>query len=137
MASRWRPAPSVTAISVPLTVRLDPDTERCLQELQQESGLDRSSLIRQLIHDRWHQRQPPVTVTARLGGQPASFLTTLPAGSAELNCRYADLPGDFADLSLVVLSERLNIAAILSLDSDCDVYCRFRRQPFQRMLLEE
>jgi hypothetical protein len=98
MASSWRPAPSATAISVPLTVRLDPDRERCLQELQQESGLDRSSLIRQLIHDRWHQRQPPVTVTARLGGHPA---------------------------------------AIRSLDSDCDVYRRFRRQPFQRVPLRE
>jgi hypothetical protein len=73
----------MTAFPVPLTVRLDPDTERCLRELQQESGLDRSSLIRQLIHDRWQQRQPPASVTARLGGHPAAFLTTLPAGSAE------------------------------------------------------
>ncbi len=39
-------------------------------------------------------------------------------------------------LSLVVLSERLNIAAILSLDSDFDVYRRFRRQPFQRVPLQ-
>ena len=76
-----------TAFPVPLTVRLDPDTERCLQELQQESGLDRSSLIRQLIHDRWQQRQPPATVTARLGGHPAAFLNTLPAGSAERAAR--------------------------------------------------
>lgn len=30
----------------------------------------------------------------------------------ELNQQYADLPGDFADLSLVAVSERLNIAAI-------------------------
>lgn len=76
-----------TAFPVPLTVRLDPDTERCLQELQQESGLDRSSLIRQLIHDRWQQRQPPATVTARLGGHPTAFLNTLPAGSAERTAR--------------------------------------------------
>jgi hypothetical protein len=76
-----------TAFPVPLTVRLDPDTERCLQELQQESGLDRSSLIRQLIHDRWHQRQPPATVTTRLGGHPTAFLHTLPAGSAERTAR--------------------------------------------------
>ena len=31
--------------------------------------------------------------------------------SVELNQRYADLPGDFADLTLVTLSERLEIAA--------------------------
>jgi predicted nucleic acid-binding protein len=46
-------------------------------------------------------------------------------------------PGDFADLSLVLLSEQLGIAEILSLDSDFDVYRRFRRQPFQRVSLHE
>ncbi len=54
---------------------------------------------------------------------------------AELNERYADLPGDFADLTLVTLSERLNVAEILSLDSDFDVYRRYRRQPFHRVPL--
>ena len=54
---------------------------------------------------------------------------------AELNQRYADLPGDFADLTLVALSERLDIAEILSLDSDFDVYRRFRREPFFRVFL--
>lgn len=34
---------------------------------------------------------------------------------AELNAQYADLPGDFADLSLVAVSERLNLAAIATL----------------------
>ncbi len=54
---------------------------------------------------------------------------------AELNQRYADLPGDIADLTLVTLSERLEIAEILSLDSDFDVYRRFRREPFRRVCL--
>ena len=64
--------------------------------------------------------------------EPADY-----ARIAELNSRYADLPGDFADLSLVLLSEQLGIAEILSLDSDFDVYRRFRRQPFQRVSLQE
>ena len=55
---------------------------------------------------------------------------------AELNHRYADLPGDFADLTLVTLSERLEIAEILSLDSDLDVYRHFRREPFRRVPLQ-
>ena len=55
---------------------------------------------------------------------------------ADLNSRYADLPGDFADLTLVMLSEREGIAEILSLDSDFDVYRRFRKEPFQRIVLE-
>ncbi len=31
---------------------------------------------------------------------------------AELNPQYRDLPGDFADLSLIVISERLDIAQL-------------------------
>jgi predicted nucleic acid-binding protein len=54
---------------------------------------------------------------------------------AELNSLYADLPGDFADLTLVALSERLDVAEILSLDSDFDIYRRFRRDPFHRVPL--
>jgi predicted nucleic acid-binding protein len=54
---------------------------------------------------------------------------------ADLNERYADLPGDFADLTLICLSERLDIAEILTLDSDFENYRRFRREPFQRVAL--
>jgi predicted nucleic acid-binding protein len=57
------------------------------------------------------------------------------ARMAELNERYADLPGDFADLTLVALSERLNLAEILTIDSDFDVYRRFRSEPFCRVSL--
>ncbi|MBD2465187.1 PIN domain-containing protein [Oscillatoria sp. FACHB-1407] len=52
---------------------------------------------------------------------------------AELNTQYADLPADFSDLSLVVISERLNIAAIATLDKDFDIYRRYRNQPFERV----
>ena len=53
----------------------------------------------------------------------------------ELNQQYADLPGDFADLSLVAISERLNIAAIATLDKDFNIYRRYRRQPFDRIFI--
>ncbi len=56
---------------------------------------------------------------------------------AELNTQYADLPGDFADLSLIAISERLDIAAIATLDSDFDIYRRFRKQPFQRIFIPQ
>ncbi len=52
---------------------------------------------------------------------------------SELNAQYADLPGDFADLSLIAISERLDIAAIATLDKDFDIYRRSRRQPFERV----
>jgi uncharacterized protein len=52
---------------------------------------------------------------------------------AELNAQYADLPGDFADLSLIAISERLDISAIATLDSDFDIYRRYRKQPFERV----
>lgn len=54
---------------------------------------------------------------------------------AVLNEQCADLPGDFADLSLIVISERLGIDAIATLDKDFDVYRRYRRQPFIRAFL--
>jgi predicted nucleic acid-binding protein len=53
----------------------------------------------------------------------------------ELNTTYQDLPADFTDLSLIAISERLNIAAIATLDSDFDVYRRYRKQPFERIFL--
>lgn len=56
---------------------------------------------------------------------------------AELNQQYADLPGDFADLSLIAISERLNIPAIATLDSDFDVYRRYRKQAFERVFRPE
>ena len=52
---------------------------------------------------------------------------------AELNQQYADLPGDFADLALVAISERLKISEIATLDKDFDVYRRYRKQPFNRL----
>ena len=72
---------------MPLTVRLDPVTEQCLQDLQADTGQDRSSLIRELIRERWQQRQPSPSISQRLGGHPAHFLDTLPAGSAERSQR--------------------------------------------------
>lgn len=56
---------------------------------------------------------------------------------AELNAQYASLPGDFADLSLVAISERLKISAIATLDKDFDIYRRYRCQPFERVFLPQ
>jgi predicted nucleic acid-binding protein len=55
----------------------------------------------------------------------------------ELNTQYEDLPGDFADLSLVVISERLNIAAIATLDKDFNIYRRYQTRPFDRVFLPQ
>lgn len=52
---------------------------------------------------------------------------------AELNAQYADLPGDFSDLALVSISERLNIPDIATLDKDFDIYRRYRKQSFNRV----
>ncbi len=51
----------------------------------------------------------------------------------ELNTTYQDLPADFTDLSLIAISERLNISAIAKLDSDFDIYRRDRKQPFEHI----
>jgi uncharacterized protein len=52
---------------------------------------------------------------------------------AELNTKYANLKPDFADLSLVVISERLDIPAIATLDKDFNIYRRYRSAPFERV----
>ena len=51
----------------------------------------------------------------------------------ELNTKCSDVPADFADLSLVVVSERLCIDKIVSLDSDFDIYRRLRNKKFKRL----
>ena len=40
----------------------------------------------------------------------------------ELTEKYADLPMDFADATLVIAAEKTGIRAIISLDADFDVY---------------
>ncbi len=41
---------------------------------------------------------------------------------SEVNEKYNDLPGDFADLSIFALSTRMHILNIASIDGDFDVY---------------
>ena len=53
---------------------------------------------------------------------------------AELNAKYSDIPSDFADLSLIAISERLDIQAIATLDSDFDIYRRYKKRLFKRIL---
>jgi uncharacterized protein len=52
---------------------------------------------------------------------------------AELNVKYRSMKADFADLSLIAVSERLSISRIASLDGDFDVYRRIRKQKFERI----
>ncbi|WP_161486824.1 hypothetical protein A5482_001760 [Cyanobacterium sp. IPPAS B-1200] len=41
--------------------------------------------------------------------------------------------GDFADLSLIAISERLKISAIAFLDKDFNIYRRYRKDYFNRV----
>ena len=52
---------------------------------------------------------------------------------ADLNTKYRNVPVDFADLSLIVVSERLGLTEIVTLDSDFDIYRRLRNKPFKRL----
>jgi predicted nucleic acid-binding protein len=40
----------------------------------------------------------------------------------ELTSKYADLPMDFADATLVITAEKTGIREIISLDKDFDIY---------------
>jgi Predicted nucleic acid-binding protein, contains PIN domain len=52
---------------------------------------------------------------------------------AELNIRYRNDPADFADLSLIVVSERLSISDIFTLDSDFSIYRRLGNRTFKQV----
>lgn len=54
----------------------------------------------------------------------------------ELHSKYADLPMDFADATLVAIAERLRIRAVLTLDSDFRIYQYLGRRAFQLPLLD-
>ncbi len=54
---------------------------------------------------------------------------------AQLNIQYADMNPDFADLTLVAISERLDIPAIAALARDFDIYKTYRKQPFDCVFL--
>jgi uncharacterized protein len=52
----------------------------------------------------------------------------------EVMSKYADLPADFADASLVALCERTGIELIATLDSDFDVYRLANGKPLINVL---
>ena len=51
----------------------------------------------------------------------------------ELTRKYSDLPMDFADASLVVLSERMNIEEIASIDKEFGIYRTQDKQRFHNV----
>ena len=50
--------------------------------------------------------------------------------------KYADLPADFADASLIALCERLGTTTVASVDSDFTIYRSRGRQPFRNLFFE-
>jgi hypothetical protein len=54
------------------------------------------------------------------------------ARAGELMTKYAGVPMDFADATLVLLAERFETVSIFSLDEDFDVY-RVGRKAFRRL----
>ncbi len=98
-------------------------TDACLAEamyLLRSSHRVQSSLARDIAERIW-QREPLID---------SDFERI-----AVLFEKYSDLPADFADLSLIVISERLDLPRIVTLNSDFNIYQRFRGkpQPFNRV----
>lgn len=52
---------------------------------------------------------------------------------AALNKKYRSVPGDFADLSIVALSERLKVRDVVSLDADFDIYRSYGNKTFNQI----
>lgn len=51
----------------------------------------------------------------------------------ELSEKYADLPMDFADATLVAISETENIQTIITIDSDFHVYRNIRKEMLKNL----
>ncbi|MBW4695367.1 MAG: PIN domain-containing protein [Lyngbya sp. HA4199-MV5] len=107
--------------------------EQCTSQLITTLGC--ATEVMWLLSSDWHTQNEFLADLAK----ELYILEPLPPGDfsriSELNTRYADLPADFADLSLVAVSERLNIASIVTLDRDFDIYRRYRTCPFDRVFL--
>ena len=52
---------------------------------------------------------------------------------AELNEKYKNVPGDFADLSIVAISERFGLLDVVSLDVDFDIYRAYGRKKYAQL----
>lgn len=52
---------------------------------------------------------------------------------ASLTKKYRNVPGDFADLSIVALSERLEVRDVVSLDADFDIYRSYGKKAFNQL----
>lgn len=57
-----------------IAVRLDPETEAHLADIQAQEKTDRSELIRRLINERWLSLQAGQTLVERMGGHPKHLL---------------------------------------------------------------
>jgi uncharacterized protein len=80
----------------------------------------------------------PLPEKCKFCGAERTETSPKPQLSQELYLRkvsYQDLPVDFTDLSLIAISERLNISAIATLDKDFNIYRRYRKQSFDRVFL--
>ncbi len=51
-----------------------------------------------------------------------------------LTQKYADLPMDLADCSLIIAAEKLSINELISIDSDYDIYRTLKREPLTNLL---
>ena len=47
--------------------------------------------------------------------------------------KYSDLPADFADVTLIVLSERLGLHEVASVDRDFGIYRLQKKKPFKNV----
>ena len=56
---------------------------------------------------------------------------------ADLMTKYADLPADFADASLIALAERLKLSRIATTDRDFTIYRTLGRKPLRNVFFVE
>ncbi len=98
-------------------------TETCHYLIKRVSPFAQSLLLKQIANDT-------IKVIDLSNGHASQM--------AKLMHKYADLPMDLADASLVILAEKLGHGRILSIDQrDFKTYRWKNHKPFQNLLLPE
>lgn len=80
------------------------------------------------------QTQIDFLIWIQLGGVNIEAIENEDIGRIiELSMKYSDLPMDLADASLVVLSEKLKVKEIITIDSDYYVYRTIKKEMIENI----
>ena len=123
--------------------RRDPDHQACVEALAPFSGrlLTTGAVATEAMHFLGAAPNGAAALTDFLEGSGTEIRDCFSAQSlraaARLMKKYADIPMDFADATLVLLAEEAKVADVLTLDERGFRSYRFRGSRYFRLVLDK